>query len=160
MSYQDNNTTTVGQLKKVYAKNKTAQNILSSRMDAQVTASADTDADYAAEVVDGRVDAWANVQGSLGTNIRNGQIRLTELLTGMRTTFQVQIDDEVNARIANTLSIAEANEERRADISEEAERRMTDDDLLQRQINELSYAVLALTATISELREIERERIR
>ena len=85
---------------------------------------------------------------------------MTELLTGMRTTFQVQIDDEVNARIANTLSIAEANEERRADISEEAERRMTDDDLLQRQINELSYAVLALTATISELREIERERIR
>ena len=85
---------------------------------------------------------------------------MTELLTGMRTTFQRQIDDEVNARIANTLSIAEANEERRADISEEAERRMTDDDLLQRQINELSYAVLALTATISELREIERERIR
>ena len=70
--------------------------------------------------------------------------------------FQGQIDEETNARIANTLSIAEANEARRIDISEEAERRMNDDDLLQKQINELSYAILTLTATISETRERER----
>lgn len=124
MSYHDNSTTTVGQLKKVYAKNKTAQKVLSSRMDAQITASTDTDADYAAEVADGRVDAWGNAQASLGTNIRSGQNRLTELLTLMQ--------------------------------SEEAKNRINDEDLLQKQINELSYAVLTLTATISEIRERER----
>ena len=81
MAYQENSLTTVGHLKKIAGKNKDeadaltlAQAVLSARMDAQVMASTDGDADYASEVVDGRIDTWGNIQGSLGVNVRSGQI--------------------------------------------------------------------------------------
>ena len=65
MAYNNNSLTTVKQLKNLAEKNKTeidaltlAQEVLDSRMDTQVTATTEPDADYAAEVVDGRVDTW------------------------------------------------------------------------------------------------------
>ena len=55
MAYDENSITTVGQLKNLAERNKTeiddltlAQSVLDARMDAQVTASTDADADYAA----------------------------------------------------------------------------------------------------------------
>ena len=87
MAYTNTSLTTVSQLKKLAGINKNeidtltlAQAVLDARMDAQVTASTDTDADYAAEVADARVDAWANEHASLGANIRDGQQRLSRAL--------------------------------------------------------------------------------
>ena len=86
MAYDENSITTVGQLKNLAEKNKAeidtltlAQEVLDARMDAQVTASTDSDADYAAEVVDARVDIWANNHDSLGTNVRDGQQRIARV---------------------------------------------------------------------------------
>lgn len=59
---------TLGQL--LVAADKT----LNSRLDIQITASTDADADYAAEVADGRVNSDGQIKGSLGANIRDGQL--------------------------------------------------------------------------------------
>ena len=164
MAYNDNSLTTVGQLRSSAEKTKTetdalslAQAVLEARMDEQVTASTDADADYAAEVVDGRVDAWANEQASLGANIREGQSRISEAVYQAQELLQGEIDALTEARLENTLNIADANETRRRELAKEAEYRTNDDDSLQRQINALSEAVLGILAMISEKRERQQE---
>ena len=164
MAYDDNSLTTVGQLRSSAEKTKTetdalslAQAVLEARMDEQVTASTDADADYAAEVVDGRVDAWANEQASLGANIREGQSRNSEAVYQAQELLQGQIDALTEARLENTLNIADANETRRRELAKEAEYRTNDDDSLQRQVNALSEAVLGILAIISEKRERQQE---
>lgn len=144
---------TVEQIRKLGRLLKTADEVLSSRIDAQVTASTDSDADYAAEVVDGRADAWGNVYGSLGSNIRGGQNRLSLALELLQAVLQEQIDALAESRMENTLNIADANEVRRLELAREEEHRIADDDSLQRQINSLSEAVLGILAIISENRE-------
>ena len=73
MSYNESHTIEISHLKTVSEAVKTALDVISARMDAQVTATTEADADYAAEVVDGRVDALGHIHGSLGANIRAGQ---------------------------------------------------------------------------------------
>lgn len=160
MAYNNNSLTTVGQLKGSAEKAKAesdalwlAQSVLDARMNAQVTASTVADADYAAEVVDARVDMWANEQASLGGNIRGGQSRISDALNQAQTLLQEEIDALTEARLDNTLNIADANETRRRELAKEEEHRTSDDDSLQRQINSLSEAVLGILATISENRE-------
>ena len=160
MAYDNNSLTTVGQLKGSAEKAKAesdalrlAQSVLDARMDAQVTASTYADADYAAEVVDARVDMWANEQASLGGNIRGGQSRISDALNQAQTLLQGEIDALTEARLENTLNIADANETRRRELAKEEEYRTSDDDALQRQINSLSEAVLGILAIISENRE-------
>lgn len=51
---------------------------MNTRLDANVSASTDTDADYAAEVVDARVDNKGNTHENLGTALRSVGIRLEE----------------------------------------------------------------------------------
>ena len=160
MAYDNNSLTTVIQLKSSAEKAKAeldalrlVHSVLDARMDAQVTASTDTDADYAAEVVDARVDMWANEQASLGKNIRGGQSRISEALNQAQTLLQGEIDALTEARLENTLNIAEANETRRRELAKEEEYRTSNDDSLQRQINSLSEAILGILATISENRE-------
>ena len=144
---------TVEQIRKLGRLLKIADEVLSSRIDAQVTASTDSDADYAAEVADGRADAWGNVCGSLGSNIRGGQHRLSLALELLQAVLQEQIDALAESRMENTLNIADANEVRRLELAREEEHRIADDDSLQRQINSLSEAVLGILAIISENRE-------
>ncbi|MBQ7544939.1 MAG: hypothetical protein IJT02_08350 [Synergistaceae bacterium] len=144
---------TVKQIQKLARRNKTAEEVLSSRIDAQVTASTDSDADYAAEVADARVDVWGNVQGSLGSNIRGGQERLSDALELALTLLQGQIDALAETRITNTLDIATEAETRRNGLAKEEEARTRDDGSLQRQIDSLSEAVLGILAMISEHRE-------
>ncbi len=127
--------------------------VLSSRIDAQVTASTDADADYAAEVVDARADMWGNVSGSLGGNVRGGQSRLMELLTQAQMLLQGEIDALAESRMDNTLNIADEAEVRRRELAREEQSRITTDDALQKQINVLSEAVLETLAIISEKRE-------
>ena len=150
--------TTVEQIRKLGRLLKTADEVLSARMNAQVTASTDSDADYAAEVADGRADAWGNVQGSLGSNIRDGQNRLSLALELLQAVLQGQIDELSESRLEDTLNIAYANETRRQELAREEEHRIADDDSLQRQINTLSEAVLGILATISETREEGRNK--
>ena len=76
---------TLKHIKETERKRIIAEAVLNARIDAQVTASTDSDADYAAEVVDGRVDSWGSVHDSLGANIRCGQLTISlnqELLQG------------------------------------------------------------------------------
>ena len=144
---------TVKQIKKSAQQHKLAEDVLSARIDAQVTATTDSDADYAAEVADGRADAWGNICGSLGSNIRGGQNRLSEALELALTLIQVQIDALTESRLENTLNIADSNETRRRELAREEEQRISNDDSLQRQINSLSEAVLGILAIISEQRK-------
>ena len=144
---------TVEQIRKLGRLLKLADEVLSARIDAQVTASTDSDADYAAEVADGRADAWGNVQGSLGSNIRDGQNRLSMAIELLQTLLQGQIDALAESRMENSLNIADANELRRRELAREEECRIAGDDSLQRQINSLSEAVLGILAIISENRE-------
>ena len=153
MAEYENILPTVKQIQKLARRTKTADEVLNARIDAQVTASTDSDADYAAEVVDARADVWGNVQGSLGSNIRGGQERLSDALELALTLLQGQIDALSETRIRNTLDIATEAETRRDALAKEAEYRTRDDDSLQRQINSLSEAVLGILAMISENRE-------
>lgn len=164
MAYSDDSLTTVGQLRKLAEKGKSdtdtltlAQEVLDARMDAQVTASTDADADYAAEVVDGRVDIWANTHDSLGANIRDGQQRLTQGLRQVQESHQEQIDDLAEALLGDVTGVAEALEKRRLELSKEEESRIEKDAILQGQVNTLSNAILDIAATISEFRFGERE---
>ena len=95
---------TVKQIKTLAQIHKTAAEVLSSRMDAQVTASTDSDADCAAEVIDGRVDAWGETHGSLGANIRDGQFRLNRALSSEEV--QRLADTEHLQQQINSLSEA------------------------------------------------------
>lgn len=125
---------------------------LSSRVDAQVTASTDSDSDYAAEVVDARVDAWANENASLGTNIREGQNRLVKALQLLQGSFQAQLDEVAEAQIDLATTLPTFSEARRQDLLNEEESRVMDDDSLQAQIDELSGAILNIALQISEIR--------
>ena len=153
MPYDKNSATQLEHLKNLAVFVRALIQVLDARYDANVTASTDSDADYAAEVVDARVDKWGNVQGSLGANIRGGQSRLMEALTLAQSVLQGQIDDIAETRIESTLDIATEAEARRRAIAAEEEYRTRDDDSLQRQINSLSEAVLGIIAIISEHRE-------
>lgn len=164
MAYSESSITTVGQLKILAEQHKSdidtltlAQEVLEARMDAQVTASTDADADYAAEVVDGRVDIWANTHDSLGSNIRDGQQRLTQGLQQVQESHQTQIDDLAEALLGDVAGVAEALEARRLEIGKEEESRTEKDAILQGQIDTLSNAILDISVTISELRFGERE---
>lgn len=158
MAEYENILPTVKQIQKLARRTKTAEEVLSSRIDAQVAASTDSDADYAAEVADGRVDVWGNVQGSLGSNIRGGQERLSDALEQALTLLQEQIDALSETRLRNTLDIGTEAETRRGELAREEEHRIADDASLQRQINTLSEAVLGILAIISESREKGRNK--
>ena len=125
---------------------------LSSRLDAQTTASTDADSDYAAEVVDARVDAWANENTSLGTNIREGQNRLATVLQLLQESFQVQLNEITEAQIDLATIIPRFITKRSQELSTEEESRVVDDNSLQNQIDELSDAILNIAIQISEIR--------
>ena len=126
-------------------------------MDAQVTATTEPDADYAAEVVDGRIDTWANEHASLGANIRDGQLRISHGLQLVQESYQEQIDALAESMLEEVAGVAETLETRRLEISKEEELRIEKDSILQSQIDTLSSAILNITTTISELREKSRE---
>ena len=164
MAYDKSSLPTVGQLKKTAEKSKNkidllklSQEVLEARMDTQVTASTETDADYAAEVVDARIDAWANENTSLGTGIREGQIRQTLLLKEVKESHQAQIDDLAEARLENLVTGIEAHEALREGLSKEEEYRIDGDENLQNQMDSLSGAILNILFQISEIREIIRK---
>ena len=127
--------------------------MLNARLDAQVTASTDADADYAAEVADARADIWGNAWDSLGGNVRGGQSRIAEALTQAQTVLQGEIDALSESRMDGLLNISDEAETRRRVMTEETERRTTEDENLQRQINSLAESVLGVLAIISENRE-------
>ena len=163
MSYAENSLTTVKQLKNLAEKNKAeidtltlAQSVLDARMNAQVTASTDADADYAAEVVDARIDAWSNEQASLGANIRDGQQRIAQGLQLVQVSHQEQINSLAEALLEEATGVAETLETRRLEISKEEEVRIEKDTILQKQIDTLSNAILDICTQLSKIREILR----
>lgn len=154
--YTNNNALNLTQLHTLTAFIQALLETLSARIDAQVTATTDPDADYAAEVVDARADTWGNEHASLGAAIRDGQLRQSIGLQLVQESHQEQIDTLANELLEHTTECAEILEARRTDLLTEEESRIESDDVLQRQINTLSNAVLDIALTISELREQSR----
>lgn len=115
---------TVKQIKDLAQLHRNAEATLSARMDAQVSATTDSDADYAAEVVDGRVDVLGATHGSLGGNIRAWQLRQNLAITSEEvhrisdnTSLQQQIDALSEAVLEVLAIISEKRERQTGGIS-------------------------------------------
>ena len=111
---------------------------LEARYDANVTASTDADADYAAEVVDARVDALGNPYASLGANIRAGQQELSDAIATLEETQGTLVSND---------------EQQKEEISNEASERRDDEFMVDIQLQELSEAVLRLSVMVWDIRE-------
>ena len=152
----NNNVPSVQQLRSTLSFVISLLRTLEKRIDIQVTATTEPDADYAAEVLDGRVDTWANEHDSLGANIRDGQQRLSLGLQQVQESHQGQIDALAESMLEEVASVAETLETRRLEISKEEESRIEKDSILQNQMDTLSNAILNISLQISEIREIIR----
>ena len=150
--YNNNNALNLTQLHTVTALLKMLLETLGARIDSQVTAATDPDS----EIVDARVDTWGNTHASLGTNIREGQLRQSIGLQLVQESHQEQIDELASLILEETASVAEALETRRLETSTEEESRIAKDKILQSQIDTLSNAILNIVTTISALREKSR----
>ena len=91
MPYDNEHLARVIDLKDLATNVRTQIQTLAARYDANVKASTDSNSDYAAEVVDARVDSWGNEQAYLGANIRTGQTRLENLYLDCYLSLQQQI---------------------------------------------------------------------
>ena len=125
---------------------------LTARYDADIT-----EATEDSEVIDGRIDSWGNEHGSLGTNIRNGQLRLSDAINELSTLLQAQIQGLSEVRLEGLIEDTAAHERRRQEISQEAETRFESDSLLQEQVQELSEACLRISVMLSGIKEALRE---
>ena len=115
---------------------------LEARYDVNVTASTDSDADYAAEVVDARVDTWANEHASLGANIRAVQQDLSDAIGGLNE---------------SQSSLANDNKCRKEEISNEVKERLESEFMVQLQLQALSEAILKQSVMLAETRNALRE---
>lgn len=107
------NLTTVEQLKLLANIVKRLDSVFAERINTQITTSTDSNADYAAEVTDARVDAWANSHESLGDNVRSGQFRLENLYLDIYFSLQSQIQSLTEASLKNSIIYSELKEELR-----------------------------------------------
>lgn len=142
----------IDDLNETYLALRTQIQTLAARQDADITAATED-----SEVIDARVDAWGNEHGSLGTNIREGQLRLEEAINDGQAGTQEQIQELAETRINGLLEEVDAQERRRQEISHEAETRLESDSSLQTQIQELSEADLRMAVMVSEIRETLRK---
>lgn len=149
--------TKIDNLLEIESELQTKLQTLSARYDANVKASTDSDADYAAEVIDARVDAWANEHLSLGTNIREGFKRLADSIDDSQGVLQEQLNSLTETRLGNLIDEIEAHERRKREILQEAAERQESDSSLQGQIQSLSEASLQIIVMISEIKESLRE---
>ena len=125
---------------------------LEARQDADITTATED-----SEIIDARVDSWGNEHASLGTNIRSGQIRLSEAVEELSASLRAQVQELSEVRIEGLLDDAGAHERRRQEISQEAQARNESDSSLQTQIQQLSEASLRMSVMLSEIQEALRE---
>lgn len=78
MSYDTNKLTQVLALKKLAQRVQSRISVIESSLATNVTASTDSDADYAAELVDARVDSTGTPHNSAGANLRYWQGSLND----------------------------------------------------------------------------------
>lgn len=124
---------------------RTQVQTLEARQDSDITGSTDD-----AEIIDGRVDAWGNTQGSLGANIRNGQIRLEEAITEAGNGLQAQMQELSERKLEDALENVDAHERRRQEAVQEEGNRVESDSSLQGQIQELAEACLMMSVKLAE----------
>ena len=124
---------------------------IEARQDADITAATED-----SEIIDGRIDAWGSEHGSLGTNIRQGQLRLIEELDVLTANLQAQIQKLSEVRIEGLLEDVGASERRRQEISSETDSRRESDSWLQIQIQQLSEAELRMSVVLANIREALR----
>lgn len=152
----------ITQLREVTAFLGTLIDVLSKRYDANVKASTDADADYAAEVADARVDAWGNEKQCLGANIRDGQLKLDlqiqqainteeQLRLADNISLQEQLDDMSHA-VLDAVEVMAQNKVSTTERLDLEETLRNDEDLdLQTQINSLSEAVLDILTQLARI---------
>lgn len=142
----------IDDLNETYLALRTQIQTLVARQDSNITAATED-----SEVIDARIDAWGNEHGSLGTNIREGQLRLEEAINDGQAGTQEQIQELAETRINGLLEEVDAQERRRQEMSHEADTRLESDSSLQTQIQELSEADLRMAVMVSEIRETLRK---
>ena len=131
---------------------RTQLQTLEARQDADITGATED-----SEVIDARVDSWGNEHASLGTNIRAGQLRLSEAIEAFSTSLQAQLQELSEVRIEGLLDDVGVHERRKQEISQEAQARSESDCWLQEQIQQLSEATLTISVMLSEIRDALRE---
>lgn len=137
--------TKINELTELERSLRTQIQTLEARQDLDVTASTDD-----AEIIDARVDAWGNTQGSVGTNIRNGQIRLEDAIQETGSGIQAQVQELSEQRLESVIESVNANERRRQEITQEEFYRLESDSSLQAQIQELAEACLRMSVRLAE----------
>ena len=101
---------TLKQLKKQFQKYIYAISVLETQINEQVTASTDSNADYAAELVDARVDSTGTAHSSAGANVRYWQGSLED----KNEFLQDEIDDLAEAYIGILTQIGNIQSRLRA----------------------------------------------
>lgn len=110
MSYDTDKLTRLLALKKLAQRVNSRISAIESSLAANVTASTDSDADYAAELVDARIDSSGAAHASAGANVRYWQGSLTD----KNEYLQAEIDDLAEAYIEILAQIGEIQSRLRA----------------------------------------------
>ena len=101
---------TVKQIKDLAQRLRQADAVLHARIDAQISASSGSQADYDAEIADARADSYGNLHNSLGENIRDGQSRAANEFSISQNVLQVQINDVAEAILKQAIMLKEVKE--------------------------------------------------
>ncbi|MBQ3396655.1 MAG: hypothetical protein IJG55_10100 [Synergistaceae bacterium] len=145
MSYDTDKLTDLLSLKKLAERANARMSAIESSLAANVTASTDSDADYAAELVDARIDSSGAAHNSAGANIRYWQGSLTD----KNEYLQAEIDDL--AEIYLDVLIQTGN------IYSQKVTLKGINAYLQEQINDLAEAYIEILAQIGEIQSSLRE---
>ena len=101
---------TVKQIEDLAQKLQQADAVLHARINAQISASSTSGADYDAEIADARADSYGNLHNSLGENIRDGQSRAANSLSISQEILQAQINEVAEAVLKQAIMLNEVKE--------------------------------------------------
>lgn len=126
------------------------QDLLDIRMD---TIAGQTTEDT--EILDARIDAEGNVYPNLGNHIRTIHSALFDVVSDIDGILR-QFNALAQAQTREEINDVEAHNRRKQEIQIEALTRLLQDDGLQHQINDVSYAALDLAQTIAVWHEEQK----
>ena len=148
MSYDTNKLTQVLALKKLAQRVQSRISVIESSVAANVTASTDNDADYAAELVDARIDSTGTPHASAGANVRYWQGSLTDA----NELLQDQINElsEGYLEMLTQFNTIQIRQVRLKEVQEANE-------ALQEQINQISECYLEILTQLGSIQSNLRE---
>lgn len=148
MSYNNEHLTKVLDLKRLAQRAEARVSAVESSLAANVTASTDSNADYAAELVDARVDSTGTAHSSAGANVRYWQGSLED----KNEFLQDEIDDLAEAYLDVMIQANNTIHSQKITLK-------GIDENLQEQIDDLAEAYIGILTQIgniqSRLRALE-----